>query len=153
MRGKIVLAGLILGLSGIALLAQDEGCSTTPGRHLLLRDGHERVRPARHLPDYRRRIGLQDRFHEGDYVYINKGSAQGVKVGDDFSVVRPVRIRTTSIGRSGNPSILNKMGTVWEDEGRLRVVVAQPDVSIAQMSNSCNYMQRGDIVLPFISTS
>ncbi len=38
---------------------------------------------------------------------------------------------------------------MWEDEGRLRVVVAQPNVSIAQVVNSCNYMQRGDIVLPF----
>ena len=46
-------------------------------------------------------------------------------------------------------SILKKIGTMWEDEGRLRVVVAQPNVSIAQVVNSCNYMQRGDIVLPF----
>ena len=30
-------------------------------------------------------------FDEGDYVYINKGSDQGVKVGDEFSVVRAVK--------------------------------------------------------------
>ena len=29
-------------------------------------------------------------------------------------------------------SILKKIGTMWEDEGRLRIVVAQPNVSIAQ---------------------
>ena len=29
-------------------------------------------------------------FQEGDYVYINKGSGQGVKVGDEFSVIRAV---------------------------------------------------------------
>src|ERR1035438_5740963 len=29
-------------------------------------------------------------FARGDYVYVNKGSAQGVHVGDRFSVMRPV---------------------------------------------------------------
>ena len=29
-------------------------------------------------------------FDQGDYVYVNKGSNQGAKVGDVFSVVRPV---------------------------------------------------------------
>jgi hypothetical protein len=41
------------------------------------------------------------------------------------------------------------MGTVWADEGRLKVIVAQPDVSIAQVENSCDPMQRGDYVVPF----
>jgi hypothetical protein len=46
-------------------------------------------------------------------------------------------------------SILKKLGTMWADVGRLRVVVVQSDVSIAQVQNSCTYAQRGDIVLPF----
>ena len=41
------------------------------------------------------------------------------------------------------------MGTVWEDEGRVKVVVVRPDVSIAQVEHACDYVQRGDIVLPF----
>ena len=28
-------------------------------------------------------------FLPGDYVYINRGAEQGVKVGDEFEVVRP----------------------------------------------------------------
>ncbi len=28
-------------------------------------------------------------FTTGDYVYINRGSAQGIRVGDRFSIVRP----------------------------------------------------------------
>ena len=27
----------------------------------------------------------KDTFQEGDYVYVNKGSSEGVKVGDEFS--------------------------------------------------------------------
>ncbi len=46
-------------------------------------------------------------------------------------------------------SILRKLGSLWEDEGRVRVIVAQPDVSIGQVEHACGYLQRGDILLPF----
>lgn len=88
-------------------------------------------------------------FQEGDYVYINKGASQGAKVGDQFSVVRAVKPYNDVSWFKWQSSLLRAMGTVWEDEGRLKVVVAQPNVSIAQVEESCNYMQRGDIVLPF----
>jgi hypothetical protein len=90
-------------------------------------------------------------FQEGDYVYINKGSAQGAKVGDVFQVMRPV---SNTMGISWfrwQASLLRAMGTMWEDEGRLRVVITQPNVSIAQIEESCNYIQRGDTVLPFVT--
>ena len=41
------------------------------------------------------------------------------------------------------------MGTVWEDEGRVKVLVVRPDVSIGQVEHACDYVQRGDILLPF----
>ena len=41
------------------------------------------------------------------------------------------------------------MGTVWEDEGQVKVVVVRPDVSIGRVQNSCEYVQRGEIILPF----
>lgn len=87
-------------------------------------------------------------YQEGDYVYVNKGSSQSVKVGDEFLVMRPISDPTTFPWFKGQFSILRKIGTMWQDEGRLRVVVTQPNVSIAQIVHSCNYMQRGDIVLP-----
>jgi hypothetical protein len=88
-------------------------------------------------------------FQEGNYVYINKGTAQGAKVGDEFQVVR---IEDNWMGISwfrGQYWLLREMGAMWEDKGRLRIVVAQPNVSIAQIEESCDYIQRGDIVLPF----
>ena len=41
------------------------------------------------------------------------------------------------------------MGTVWEDEGRLKVTIVRQNVSIAVVEHACSYVQRGDIVLPF----
>jgi hypothetical protein len=87
-------------------------------------------------------------FGQGDYVYINKGTSQGVKVGDEFIAVRAVKDHNETQWFAWETSILHKIGTVWEDEGRLRVVVAQENTSTAQVSRSCSYMQRGDIVLP-----
>ena len=89
-------------------------------------------------------------FQEGDYVYINKGTAQGAKVGDEFQVIR---IEGNWMGISwfrGQYWLLRAMGNMWEDKGRLRVVVAQPNLSIAQIEESCDYIQRGDIVVPFV---
>jgi hypothetical protein len=149
MRGKIVLAGLILALSGGAASAQDKGLSTTQDD--IYCSG---VITSESVPNDTYLItgeesNYKNTFQEGDYVYINKGSSQGVKVGDEFSVVRAVSDPTEIEWTKWQFSILKKIGKMWEDEGRLRVVVAQPDVAIAQIVNSCNYMIRGDIVLPF----
>jgi len=151
MRGKIVLAGLILGLSGAAASAQavpppvprtsDVYCSglvTTESvpRETYVITGEE--------------SNYKIVFNEGAYVYINKGSGQGVRVGDEFSVVRPIQKDLYGIEwTKWQWSIFKKMGTMWEDEGRVKVVIARPDVSIGQVENACDYVQRGDVLLPF----
>jgi hypothetical protein len=88
-------------------------------------------------------------FDQGDYVYINRGAAQGAREGEEFLVIRAI----------DNPMYINwyhwqsfdirALGKVWEDEGRIRVVKALANVSIAQIEESCDYMQRGDIVQSF----
>lgn len=88
-------------------------------------------------------------FQDGDYVYVNKGADQGVKVGDRFLVVRAISESLRQPWFKSQFSIMRAIGTLWQDEGSLRVVVTQPSVSIAQVENSCSLMYRGDIVLPF----
>lgn len=149
MRGKIILAGLILGLSGAAASAQQKALTAIPND--LYCSG---VVTTESVPrDTYLITGEQSNykltFQEGDYVYINKGSNQGVKAGDEFTAIRAVKYPGGIEWTKWQKSILRKMGTVWEDEGRVKVVVVQPDVSIGQVKNSCDYLQRGDIVLPF----
>ncbi len=85
-------------------------------------------------------------FHRGDYVYINKGSAQGVHVGDRFSVVRPVKDDVKVQWFKWQDKLMKAMGTVYKDAGQLVITTVQPNVSIAQVTFSCDYMQRGDIL-------
>lgn len=151
MRGKIVLAGLILGISGIAASAQavappvprpsDIYCSG-----LITSESvpHDTIVITGEESNYK------ILFNGGDYVYINKGAGQGVKVGDEFSVVRPIPKDFYGIEwTKWQWAIMKKMGTVWEDEGRVKVLIARPDVSIGQVENACDNVQRGDILLPF----
>jgi len=88
-------------------------------------------------------------FEEGDIVYINKGADQGVKVGDEFRVMRVATFAPTVKWFSWQNSLMHAMGTAWEDEGRVRVLVTHPKVSTAQIVESCSWMQRGDTVIPF----
>jgi hypothetical protein len=149
MRGKIVLASLILGLSGVAASAQgpasspigkDIYCTGTITNESVPQDSYVITGEG---------SNYKITFQEGDYVYLNKGASQGVKVGDEFSVIRSVVDPTEVDWAKWQSSIIRKLGTWWEDEGRVRVVVAQPDTAIAQVENSCNYVQRGDVILPF----
>ena len=88
-------------------------------------------------------------FAQGDYVYINRGMNKGVKVGDEFSVVRQVSDTVVVPWFAWQKRLTDAMGTSYEDEGRIRVVVTHAKVSIAQVVFTCNYMQRGDIIRPF----
>jgi hypothetical protein len=88
-------------------------------------------------------------FIPGDIVYINRGADQGVKIGDEFEVIRPVQDVTRSKWFKYQPALYRAMGATYKDVGRLRVVNVQPKTSSAEMSLSCDLMQRGDIVRPF----
>jgi hypothetical protein len=88
-------------------------------------------------------------FGQGDLVYLNRGSGQGVKVGDEFLVSREVREPLDRTWFAWQTTLLRAMGKTYADLGRVRVVHVQPKVSVAQVVYSCEYMQRGDLLRPF----
>src|SRR5271170_4258533 len=149
MRGKIVLAGLILGLSGMVAAAQqpvnvppsgDIYCSGMVTSEAIPRDTFVITGE---------QSNTKVTFDEGDFVYINKGSAQGVKVGDEYSAIRSLKDPYGIEWTKWEFAILHKMGTFWEDEGRVKVLVVRENTAIGQVEHSCDYLQRGDILLPF----
>lgn len=149
MRGKIVFAGLVLALSAAVASAQegvptaiesDLYCSGTVTTENIPRSSYIITGEG---SNYR------IIFDYGDYVYINRGGEQGVKIGDEFSVMRPVVDPIFIQWSKWQYSILRKMGTVWEDEGRVKVVVVQRNTSIAIVNRACNTLQRGDTIVPF----
>jgi Flagellar assembly protein T, C-terminal domain len=90
-------------------------------------------------------------YHPGNLVFINKGAKQGVRVGDQFLVSRPEsdqEMKSPWIADQG--SLTKEMGTTYADIGRLRVASVQENTSTAEIVQSCDYVQRGDLVQPFM---
>jgi hypothetical protein len=87
-------------------------------------------------------------YSENNYVYLSKGASQGVKVGDEFLVMRPETDPVAFDWFNGESSILRAMGRHWRDIGRVKVVVAGKDVATALVVYACEHFERGDYVLP-----
>jgi hypothetical protein len=84
-----------------------------------------------------------------DLVSINRGSSQGVRVGDRFNVFRPEDDPIKEQWFKWQDKLNKAMGTSYTDIGQLKVLNVQPNVSVAEIVFSCNYMQRGDLIMPF----
>ena len=87
-------------------------------------------------------------FSSNDYVYINRGSAQGVRVGDRYSILRPNKDPNEVHWFKWQEKLLKAMGTQYIDAGQVQVTKVEPNSSIALVKFSCDYLQRGDIALP-----
>ena len=88
-------------------------------------------------------------FSRGDLVYVNRGQQQGVKLGDVYSIVRPVKDPSNE-WFYGQEKVAKRMGVLYRDLGQVRIVNVQPQTSVAEILFSCDYMQRGDVARPFV---
>jgi hypothetical protein len=88
-------------------------------------------------------------FGRGDYLHINRGSVQGARVGDRFSVVRASSDPSKQTWFKWQTKLLKAMGTHYTDIGIVQIVNVQPNASVAQVVFSCDMMERGDILRPY----
>lgn len=91
-------------------------------------------------------------FAPGDNIFINQGAERGVKIGDEFEVVRPVSdMMAALVWFKYQTALTRAMGTRYADIGRLRVVHVDAKTSTAEMDLACSTIQRGDIVRAFVA--
>jgi hypothetical protein len=88
-------------------------------------------------------------FADNDLVYINRGADKGVNVGDQFRVVRPISDDMPVQWFRGQYQLARAMGQIWADLGTIKVLHVGPKTSTAEVHVNCDYMQRGDIIVPF----
>ncbi|HVB97784.1 MAG TPA: hypothetical protein VNJ12_00430 [Candidatus Dormibacteraeota bacterium] len=88
-------------------------------------------------------------FSEGDLVYLRLAARSAVKTGEQFLVVRPVEDPTGISWFGGQERLEKRMGRLWEDIGRVRVVRLAGNEVKAQVEGSCAPMERGDELLAF----
>jgi hypothetical protein len=80
-------------------------------------------------------------YGEGDYVYINAGSQEGVSVGQEFSVIRPRGQFKTSLSKKHG-----WLGVYTQELGQLRVTDVKDRVSVAVVTHSCETILLGDLL-------
>jgi hypothetical protein len=81
-------------------------------------------------------------FTLGNFVYINAGASQGMKVGDMFSVTRPRGKFTSKFSKKGN------LGIFVQEVGSVEITKAGSDYSIAVVKFSCDTIILGDLLQP-----
>ena len=85
----------------------------------------------------------QRAYGEGDILYISGGSQDGIKAGQEFSVVRPRGRFTSKFTRKQGP-----LGVYTQEVGRVRVTRIKDRVSVAQVVRSCDNILHGDLLRP-----
>jgi hypothetical protein len=87
----------------------------------------------------------QDRHYygQGDYVYLDGGAQQGVRLGQEFAVFRPRGQFSSKLSRKKG-----KLGVYVQELGQLRVVRVKDHVSVALITESCEAVLFGDLLKP-----
>ena len=85
----------------------------------------------------------QRKFAVRDVVYLNRGSAQGIKEGQNFQIIRP----------RGDVKGVHKqkhgfLGTYVQDIGQLQIFKVWENTSAAQVTFSCDMALLGDLLSP-----
>lgn len=83
----------------------------------------------------------QRTYAEGDYIFINAGSQQGIHVGQEFAIVRPRGQMTSKFTTKRG-----WLGVYMQEMGRLQVVNVKDRVSVALITNSCEMVLLGDLL-------
>jgi hypothetical protein len=80
-------------------------------------------------------------FTTGDYLFINSGAQQGMRVGQLLSVVRPRGPFNSKFTRKKGG-----LGVFTQELGQLRVTEVKDRVAVAQVTNACETIMLGDLL-------
>ena len=85
----------------------------------------------------------QRTYSDSDVVYLNAGSEQGIREGQNFQIIRP----------RGDVKGVHKqkrgfLGTYLQEVGQLRVLKVRENTSAAQITFTCDTAVLGDLLMP-----
>ena len=95
-------------------------------------------------------VGAEDErerrvFGEGNLVFVDMGAQGGVRVGQEFTVVRPRGRFNSKFSRKSGA-----LGIYSQEVGRLRVVRVRDRVSVARVTVACGDILLGDLLRPAV---
>lgn len=82
---------------------------------------------------------------DGNYVYLNQGSQASIRAGATYQVIRPTR-KVDSPTRATQD---RDLGTHYLQIAQVRIMTAQDASSTARVTESCEPVEAGDLVVPY----
>ena len=73
----------------------------------------------------------------GDYVYVGRDTADGVKPGSTYEVVRPSRG-------------INSLGTLYLEVAQVEIVMGQSSFALGRVTQGCEAVELGDVLIPYV---
>lgn len=80
-------------------------------------------------------------FTQGDEVYISRGQGNNLKVGDVFSIIRPLGSFKSSFSKKG------RLGFYVQEVGAVEVMKVGENMSVARVKTACDTILLGDLLL------
>ena len=87
-------------------------------------------------------------FSDRDVVYLNQGTASGLKPGEELQVVRTVTDFNKWGSEFARAKSKTRYGQYYQDLGRLRVLLAQENSAVAEVIFACEELVAGDLAIP-----
>jgi hypothetical protein len=150
---------VLLGASAITLLAQETQTTSLPSKPAATRSQADCTGFIANPPISRDLsvIGGQDddthsavrQFIPGKSVFISNHSKEDIAVGAEYSVVRPAKEIFTTQRYSGQGRALGRLGTPYQDLGRVKVTHVNSAGIVAEVTFACLPIFPGDILMPF----
>lgn len=151
--GRILMPALLL--AGISLPAMAQKLGYEPPRRANQKDVYcSGFVASQRLPEDLRIIMGEDAlgritYGQRDFVYLSRGANGGVQEGQRYFVVRPMSDPNPIKAFGRQRAILNSIGQLYEDIGRVAVHVVHATTATAEVVEACDPLQPGDILVPF----
>ena len=115
------------------------------GKSRLFCAGYIRYQRLPHMPEI---VGAHEEqeqrtYADGDIVYLNAGSQQGIKEGQNFQIIRP-RGDVKGVHKDKH----GYLGTYVQEVGQLQVFKVRENTSVAQITFTCDIALLGDLLAP-----
>src|SRR6185503_4274476 len=115
------------------------------GDSILYCAGYIHYQKLPHMPEIVGALEEQEQrtYSNGDVVYLNAGSQQGIKEGQNFQIIRP---RSTVKGVHKQKR--GFLGIYIQEVGQLRVFKVNQNTSAARITFTCDAALLGDLLTP-----
>jgi hypothetical protein len=90
------------------------------------------------------------KFTNGEMVYL---SGTGYQQGQEYTIVRELRDVNEYEFFAGQHKLISNSGHPYSEVGRVRVLDARSRSAIAEIESSCDPVNPGDVVVPFVEKS